>query len=178
MSAGADGGAESSGSVGGMSPPREQVSVLRAVARWGLAALLAAAGASHLTLGRRGYRIVVPDWAVKLTTLYKDAIVVRQQPELRVGQRGGLLHRGVRLDERGELAQRHARDREVLERAQRLHAVERLVLHLALAEEVVLEPRAMSAEPQRASTSHERRVGTAESRGPIASGKPTDGLTV
>ncbi len=41
-----------------------------------LAALLAAAGASHLTWGRRGYRIVVPDWAVRLTTLDEDAIVV------------------------------------------------------------------------------------------------------
>lgn len=48
----------------------------RTVARWGLAALLAGAGASHLTWGRRGYRIVVPDWAVRLTTLDKDAIVV------------------------------------------------------------------------------------------------------
>ena len=50
--------------------------VARTVARGGLAALLAAAGASHLTWGRRGYRIVVPDWAVRVTTLDKDAIVV------------------------------------------------------------------------------------------------------
>jgi uncharacterized membrane protein len=49
---------------------------LRTGARWVLAALLASAGASHLTWGRRGYRIVVPDWATRVTTLDKDAIVV------------------------------------------------------------------------------------------------------
>jgi uncharacterized membrane protein len=41
-----------------------------------LVALLGAAGASHLTWGRRGYRIVVPDWSTRLTGLSKDAIVV------------------------------------------------------------------------------------------------------
>ena len=56
-----------------MAPP---LRALRATALWSLAALLVAAGASHLTWGRRGYRIVVPDWAVKLTTLDKDAIVI------------------------------------------------------------------------------------------------------
>jgi uncharacterized membrane protein len=59
-----------------MTRPSDRVGDARAVARWGLAALLAAAGASHLTWGRRGYRIVVPDWAVRLTRLDKDAIVV------------------------------------------------------------------------------------------------------
>lgn len=44
--------------------------------RVALAALLAAAGVSHLTWGRRGYRIVVPDWAVRATSMDKDAIVV------------------------------------------------------------------------------------------------------
>ena len=48
----------------------------RAVARWVLAALLVAAGASHLTWGRRGYRIVVPDWATRLFHTDKDTIVV------------------------------------------------------------------------------------------------------
>jgi uncharacterized membrane protein len=50
--------------------------VARSISRGTLAALLAAAGASHLTWGRRGYRIVVPDWATRLTGLDKDAIVV------------------------------------------------------------------------------------------------------
>lgn len=50
--------------------------VLRTIGRFTLAALLAVAGASHLTWGRRGYRIVVPDWATKASTLDKDAIVV------------------------------------------------------------------------------------------------------
>jgi uncharacterized membrane protein len=50
--------------------------VLRSIARWALVALLAAAGASHLSWGRRGYRIVVPDWSTRLTGLSKDAIVV------------------------------------------------------------------------------------------------------
>ncbi|TQK20473.1 putative membrane protein [Microbacterium sp. SLBN-154] len=48
----------------------------RSGARWLLAALLAAAGISHLTWGRRGYRIVVPDWARRTTGLSKDAIVI------------------------------------------------------------------------------------------------------
>jgi len=48
----------------------------RTAARWLLVVLLAAAGASHLTWGRRGYRIVVPDWSTRLTGLDKDAIVV------------------------------------------------------------------------------------------------------
>ena len=59
-----------------MSPSPERTGAVRAVARWALAGLLVAAGVSHLTWGRRGYRIVVPDWATRLTTLDKDAIVV------------------------------------------------------------------------------------------------------
>lgn len=59
-----------------MRSPGTRTGAVRDVARWALAALLAAAGASHLTWGRRGYRIVVPDWAVRVTTLDKDAIVV------------------------------------------------------------------------------------------------------
>ncbi|WP_344064431.1 hypothetical protein [Microbacterium pumilum] len=50
--------------------------VIRTVALWLLAALLVTAGVSHLTWGRRGYRIVVPDWAPRVTGLDKDAIVV------------------------------------------------------------------------------------------------------
>ena len=49
---------------------------MRVVARWALAALLVVAGASHLTWGRRGYRIVVPDWATRLLRTDKDTIVV------------------------------------------------------------------------------------------------------
>ncbi|HKP07004.1 MAG TPA: hypothetical protein VJU58_07100 [Microbacterium sp.] len=48
----------------------------RIAARWALAALLVAAGASHLTWGRRGYRIVVPDWATRLLRTDTDTIVV------------------------------------------------------------------------------------------------------
>lgn len=50
--------------------------LLRTAGRYSLAVLLLAAGASHLTWGRRGYRIVVPDWAPRATGLDKDAIVV------------------------------------------------------------------------------------------------------
>jgi uncharacterized membrane protein len=50
--------------------------IARGIALWALAALLGVAGASHLTWGRRGYRIVVPEWATTLTRLDKDAIVV------------------------------------------------------------------------------------------------------
>jgi uncharacterized membrane protein len=49
---------------------------LRSVARYLLAALLVAAGVSHLLWGRRGYRIVVPDWATELLHTDKDMIVV------------------------------------------------------------------------------------------------------
>ncbi len=48
----------------------------RTAARWVLVVLLAVAGVSHLTWGRRGYRIVVPDWSTRLTGLDEDAIVV------------------------------------------------------------------------------------------------------
>lgn len=41
-----------------------------------LALLLIGAGVSHLTWGRRGYRIVVPDWATRALHTDKDAIVV------------------------------------------------------------------------------------------------------
>lgn len=50
--------------------------VLRTLGRMLLAALLLAAGVSHLTWGRRGYRIVVPDWATRLLRTDEDAIVV------------------------------------------------------------------------------------------------------
>ena len=48
----------------------------RGIARALLAALLIGAGLSHLARGRRGYRIVVPEWATRLLRLDKDAIVV------------------------------------------------------------------------------------------------------
>lgn len=50
--------------------------MLRHVARWALAALLTATGAGHLTWGRRGFRITVPEWAERFLRLDKDAIVV------------------------------------------------------------------------------------------------------
>lgn len=49
---------------------------VRHIARWALAALLATTGAGHLSWGRRGFRITVPDWAPRLLRLDKDAIVV------------------------------------------------------------------------------------------------------
>lgn len=56
--------------------PRRRGASVRSVARVGLAVLLVAAGVSHVTWGRRGYRIVVPDWATRLLRTDKDAIVV------------------------------------------------------------------------------------------------------
>ena len=56
--------------------PRRRGLSVRTVARGALAALLVAAGVSHLTWGRRGYRIVVPDWATTLLRTDKDALVV------------------------------------------------------------------------------------------------------
>lgn len=49
---------------------------IRSIARGGLALLLVGAGLSHVTWGRRGYRIVVPGWATRVLHLDKDAIVV------------------------------------------------------------------------------------------------------
>lgn len=55
---------------------RDVVDVVKTGARWLLAALLITAGASHLTWGRRGYRITVPDWATQVLRTDKDMIVV------------------------------------------------------------------------------------------------------
>ncbi|MDQ1129181.1 hypothetical protein [Microbacterium sp. SORGH_AS_0888] len=52
------------------------MSAAAVVGRWLLALLLVAAGVSHLTWGRRGYRIVVPDWATRLLRTDADTIVV------------------------------------------------------------------------------------------------------
>ncbi len=59
-----------------MTSVSDPVAGWRTAGRWLLIVLLAAAGVSHLTWGRRGYRIVVPDWSTRLTGLDKDAIVV------------------------------------------------------------------------------------------------------
>nr|WP_315267538.1 hypothetical protein [Microbacterium lemovicicum] len=56
--------------------PVSPIDVTRTVARSVLAALLVGAGISHLSWGRRGYRIVVPDWATTMLRTDKDAIVV------------------------------------------------------------------------------------------------------
>lgn len=56
--------------------PRRRGASIRSVARGALALLLVAAGISHLTWGRRGYRIVVPDWGTRLLHTDEDAIVV------------------------------------------------------------------------------------------------------
>ncbi|MCK8609296.1 hypothetical protein [Agromyces sp. C10] len=50
-------------------------SVVRTVARWLLAGLLVFAGVSHLSWGRRGFRIAVPDW-VASDRAGKDVVVV------------------------------------------------------------------------------------------------------
>ena len=49
---------------------------LRTIGWMLLSILMLAAGVSHLTWGRRGYRIVVPDWATRLLRTDKDTIVV------------------------------------------------------------------------------------------------------
>ncbi|PRB11503.1 hypothetical protein CQ047_04555 [Microbacterium sp. MYb72] len=49
--------------------------MVRTAARWMLALVLAAAGAAHL-VRTRGFRIVVPDWATRVTRLDKDVIVI------------------------------------------------------------------------------------------------------
>lgn len=48
---------------------------MRAVARWALAIALGAIGVMHFS-STRGFRVVVPDWAVEITRLDKDTIVL------------------------------------------------------------------------------------------------------
>jgi uncharacterized membrane protein len=50
--------------------------VIRTTSRWLLAALLIAAGVSHLTILRRGFRIAVPDWVTRALHTDKDTVVV------------------------------------------------------------------------------------------------------
>ncbi|PQZ60974.1 MULTISPECIES: hypothetical protein [unclassified Microbacterium] len=47
----------------------------RAVARWILAIALGAIGVTHF-VSTRGFRVVVPDWATRITKLDKNAIVI------------------------------------------------------------------------------------------------------
>ena len=54
----------------------------------------------------------------------RRAISASSSPELAVRQRRRLLHAASASTKSGEFAQRHAGDREILERAQRLHAVQ------------------------------------------------------
>lgn len=49
--------------------------MIRAVARWVLALALGAIGVLHF-VGTRGFRVVVPEWATRITRLDKDAIVI------------------------------------------------------------------------------------------------------
>lgn len=55
---------------------RTPTNVPRIAARWLLAGLLTFTGLAHLFWGRRGFRIVIPPWAVTTLRLDKDAIVV------------------------------------------------------------------------------------------------------
>src|SRR3954463_973532 len=57
---------------------------------------------------------------------------------LEIGERRRFLDRGQGCDERGELAQLDARDREVLDRPESLNPVERRCWTFALAEQIVL----------------------------------------
>lgn len=47
----------------------------RAIARWVLALALGAIGVLHF-VGTRGFRVVVPDWATRVTRLDKNDIVI------------------------------------------------------------------------------------------------------
>ena len=83
-----------------------------------------------------------------------------EDAELLVRLGRGFLHRGERPHEGRELVQRHAGDREVLDGAQRLDAIQRLGGHIALAEQVVLTARhAGEGEGRERLLARERRVG-------------------
>ena len=64
----------------------------------------------------------------------------RRAGRARVGDRGGLLDAGERHHQVGVDRDRRAGDREVLQRAQRVHAVVRVGGHRAVAEQVVFDP--------------------------------------
>ncbi len=91
--------------------------------------------------------------------------VVRQQPQLPVGDRGGFLDGSQRLDEHGELAQRDAGDGEVLERPQRLDSIQRFERDVPRAQQVVLRAGPVAAEAERPPAAHEGGVGAAETVG-------------
>jgi len=65
----------------------------------------------------------------------------REKTEPGVGARRRLLHHRQGTDQHREVGQVHARDPEVLDRTQRLNAVESIRWHLAIAEQIVLHPR-------------------------------------
>lgn len=64
--------------TGGVKAPARHApaAIARTVGRLLLAALLVGAGLSHLSSGRRGYRIVVPPWATRVLRLDADAIII------------------------------------------------------------------------------------------------------
>src|SRR5437867_5906456 len=62
-----------------------------------------------------------------------------EQSELVVGQRGGLLDAGQRPNQIGVDRDRVAGDREVFDRAQRVHAIVGIRRNLAVSEQIVLD---------------------------------------
>ena len=85
-----------------------------------------------------------------------------EQAELRVGERRRFLHRRERFDKRRELTQGNAGDGKIFERAERLHAVESVIRHVAIAEQIVLPAGARTGESERAAMADERRIGCRE----------------
>src|SRR6185437_5852483 len=97
-----------------------------------------------------------PDLARRLDDGVAPLLV--EQAQLQVRQRGGLLHGGQRAHECREFPQRYSGNREILQRAQRLNAVQRVVRYFALAQQIMLGAAPSPHEAKRTAASHERRV--------------------
>ena len=97
-------------------------------------------------------------------------VLLVEETELEVGLGGGFLDRGERFDEHREFTEWNTGDREILERPQRLHTVQRFIRHVALAEEIVLLPAAVAAEAERTASADEGGIGAAQAHRDRAGG--------
>jgi len=81
-----------------------------------------------------------------------------EQPQLRIRERSRQLHGSQRAHERRELPQWHPGNREILQRAQRLDAVQRVVRYLAFAQQIVLGAAPSADKAEGPTASHKCRV--------------------
>src|SRR5690606_3984721 len=90
---------------------------------------------------------------------------LREESQVPIRHRRGLLYRRHRFHEDGELPQGDAGNGEVLQRAKRLHSVERIVRNLSLPQEILLGAHPHTAEPDGLSTARDGGVYIAQALG-------------